>query len=216
MIYEQKGSTCGMYALVNGLTALSNKHVSPIDLTQVIGEIVSKTTYTLHPMHGTTLLGEFFNAQALASFLNQFEKVLTSTLELPHFQAVVVPFEQSKTKRAHSFYLLPGCRRKKYIPFSTYAILHWVALLPNGLVLNSAEGTQEIWSEEKQRTFHTNLASRAFSWTKWRRQNTMDIADEFIAVPTSKQLVALSKEAPNFHCTVPYEVGQVVQITLTN
>lgn len=215
MIYEQKGSTCGIYAFVNGLTALSKKTISPTELASNVEALVSKTSYTANPLRGETLLGEFFDAQTLASFLNHHEHELTSELGLPHFQATVLPFERITLKNNDCFYLIPGCCRKKYIPFSTYAILHWVTLLPNELILNSAKGTQEQWSEEKRRTFHTNLINRSFSWTKWRRQNTMDIADEFITVPTSRQLVALSNEAPNFHCTVPYEVGYVVQITPT-
>lgn len=212
MILEQRGSTCGIYAFLNGVHALHDLHAPTQEIDEVVIGLIRDTCYGKKGADGETLLGEFFSCEALASFLNQHSRVLSHALEFPLYDVQIVPVETLGTMH-DGFYIVPGIRKRKWYERERNASLHWMTALLDGRVLNSAYATEQHMTVAELEDFNNALLNRHFSWPLWRRQNSYDLSDEAVSVPSSREMRQLEIDIPSFSRQLTFERGHILYVS---
>lgn len=212
MILEQRGSTCGIYAFLNGVHALYSLHAPTQEINEAVITLIRDTCYGKKGAAGETLLGEFFSCEALASFLNQHSRVLSHALEFPLHKAKIIPITALGTYD-DGFYIVPGIRKHKWYERERNASLHWMTALIDGRVLNSAYATEQHMTMAELEAFNDALLNRRFSWPLWRRQNSYDLSDEAVSVPTSREMRQLENDIPHFSRQLTFERGSVLYVS---
>jgi hypothetical protein len=207
MILEQRGSTCGIYACINGLlqqTTVEEEHIHA-----EVAKLVSQNSFLTLDSDATTLLGEFFDIALFQQFLKNNERELCTLLRINDLQVRTVPFGEFNDA---TFYIVPGIRPRKWYESKKNAILHWVTVMPDFRVFNSAYATEEVMTRGALRHFHEALDGLSFSWKRWRRKNNIGIHDELIDVPSSRQLAKLALQQPNFQMDIPFQTGHMLAV----
>ena len=212
MILEQRGSTCGIYALLNGLYVEHNLALEAAAVDEVISELIRRTSYVSHANTFETLLGEFFSCEALANYLNHYQMELATALNLPTYTVHIVPVTQLWAK-PNGFYIVPGIRQRKWYERQRNAALHWMTAMPDGRVLNSADASVQQMTRAELEAFHGRLDERHFSWPRWRRQNSDYLHDEAVTVPTSREMRALERSIEAFTCDVSFTCGDILYVS---
>lgn len=212
MILEQRGSTCGIYALLNGLLVEHELSLEATTVDEAVAELIRRTSYVGRANAGETLVGEFFSCAALANYLNHYQGELATALNLPTYTVHIVPATQLWT-RQDGFYIVPGIRKRKWYERQRNAALHWMTAMPDGRVLNSAYASVQQMTRAELETFHGGLDERHFSWPRWRRQNSDCLDDEAVIVPTSREMLALEQSIEAFTCDVSFTCGDILYVS---
>lgn len=207
MILEQRGSTCGIYACINGV--LQQTTVDEKRIHVEVAKLVRKNSFLTGDSDATTLLGEFFDITLFQQFLQHNQHALCTLLQITELRVRIVPFGEFHDA---TFYIVPGIRPRKWYESKKNAVLHWVTVMPDFHVFNSAYATAEVMTLDALRDFHEALDGLAFSWKRWRRTNSLGIDDELIDVPSSRQLAQLALQQPNFQMDIPFYTGQMLAI----
>lgn len=207
MIFEQRGSTCGLYALMNGFAQSYPFREQTVHTC--IAQLVQQNSFLSDCTSPTTLLGEFFDATLFETFLNNNVEKMMSALSIPSFQARIVPFGQFDDA---TFYIVPGICQKRWYESKKDSVLHWLTVMPNLQTYNSAYGTTEQMTIETLTTFHERLQGHHFSWLRWRRKNNSTIQDEMLDIPVGRQLRTLSTKHPQFQLEIDFHPGQMIAI----
>lgn len=207
MILEQRGSTCGIYACINGL--LQQTTADEPSIHQEVATLVQQNSFLSTNPQPTTLLGEFFDMTLFQQFLTTNQQAFCELLHIKNLDIRIQPFGQFDDA---TFYLVPGIRKRKWYESKKDAVLHWVTVMPDLRVLNSAYATEEVMTLEALRDFHKALDGLSFSWKRWRRKNGMEVYDELMDIPTTRQLATLATQQPNFQLEVAFHSGQMIAV----
>lgn len=207
MIFEQRGSTCGLYALINGFAHTYRFNEQTVHTC--IAQLIQQNSFLSTCTSPTTLLGEFFDVVLFESFLNQNAAKITSSLSIEPFEAHIVPFGQFDDA---AFYIAPGINQKKWYELKKDAVLHWLTVMPNLQTYNSAYGTTEQMTIETLTAFHERLHDHHFSWMRWRRKNNSTIQDELLDIPPGRELKGIAVKHPQFLLEIDFYPGQMIAI----
>lgn len=207
MILEQRGSTCGIYACINGL--LQRPYEDEARIHHEVAKLVRQNSFLTHKPDATTLLGEFFDITLFQQFLAHNKRALCTLLHINDLTVRIQPFGQFDDATC---YIVPGVRKRKWYESKKNAVLHWVTVMPDFRVMNSAYATEEVMTITALQDFHEALDGLSFSWKRWRRKNSIGIDEEIIEVPSSRQLAKLALQQPNFQMEIPFQSGQMLAI----
>lgn len=205
-VVKQKGPTCGMYALLNGIFMFysikgfrANK-THKIVLKLLKGNQLDKESNA----EGRTLVGEFFNIDQYLLFITRNKRLIINEIsnyfgEDIQFEVYKVPFSQIQCE-TNALFIVPILDNK--VKSNGQVISHWVSLKFNKKnnkykVMNSRSRVMKSFTLDKIQEKHFNLEDGSFYWNRYERKRCMLVfnkIEKLVRNQLKKNMTLLKRE----------------------
>ena len=223
MIVKQKGPTCGIYALLNGIKDLYNlKEFKGKQMHEVALKLLkeNKLSDEKCSIEGNTFVGEFFVVDEYMRFINNnailLSKEIVNNSSLMKFNASKVSFVDIG-KDEDTFFIVPIIDRKNSDEEQT--ISHWVNIFPNKWgykVINSNCIIKKICGIKKIQRENKKLEGCSFYWESYKRSRKFTLnptgkkIEEHIECQLKKKHTFLERRI--LRKKIDYTVGEIIMI----
>ncbi len=181
-IVKQKGPTCGMYALLNGIFMFHNiKGFRTTKTHKIVLRLLKENQLDKdNDAEGRTFVGEFFDIDEYLLFITRNKELITNEIsnyfgEDIRFEVYKVPFSQIRNE-TNALFIVPILDNK--IKSNGQVISHWISLKfnkKNGKykVVNSRSRVMKSLALYKIQEKHFNLEDGSFYWNRYKRKKYM-------------------------------------------
>jgi len=225
-IVKQKGPTCGMYALLNGIFMLHNiKGFRTTKTHKIVLRLLKENQLDNNhdkdnDAKGRTFVGEFFDIEEYCSFITNNKELITNEIsnyfgEDIRFEVQKVLFSRIKNE-TNALFIVPILDNE--IKSNGQVISHWISLKLNKKngkykVANSRSRVMKSLALSKIQEKHFNLEDGSFYWNRYKRKKYMpafNSIEKYVRNRLKKKYDFIEKRI--LKNKINYTTGEVIMI----
>ncbi|MFS0785311.1 hypothetical protein ABC345_02885 [Shouchella sp. 1P09AA] len=184
MVVKQRGPTCGIYALLNGLKEYySIENFTNSKIHKLSYQLLSENQYEFNESttSGLTYIGEFFYLDKYMAFINENKKIISNFLYKEcnlnvNFEVTKITFADILKTDSALFIvsILPLEEEEEKMKNDNY-ISHWVSFISTHnkaefRILDSRKGVSSLIDFQMLKEAHCKLKNNWFYWDKFERK----------------------------------------------